>query len=269
MYCKNCGRQLKEGMRFCDRCGQSVRKGTQGGQMTKRQEIEELKAERLNRKRRLEEKEAHQNRVRKNKKKGGNAFIFVIVMILILAASFIIGYKIFEPEQTNQQETTQTSTSKQSTSNTDINSQTTSAPSATPKPSSAGSGNYSEFKVGNYTCPYPSSFKTGTTSGNQKIMLTDADGEAKMSISQEYTSDEPKDLFKEYSNEIGGKIDQNLSKATNDQYTITSKTNSVLRHRKCIVKNGIAVYYDFEYKLYSSSTQKYEEYIKYIDENFN
>lgn len=26
MYCKNCGRQLKEGTRFCDRCGQSVRK---------------------------------------------------------------------------------------------------------------------------------------------------------------------------------------------------------------------------------------------------
>ena len=58
MYCKNCGRQLKEGTRFCDRCGQSVRKNNQNSQTTKRKEIEELKAERLNRKRRLQEKEA-------------------------------------------------------------------------------------------------------------------------------------------------------------------------------------------------------------------
>lgn len=56
MYCKNCGRQLKEGTRFCDRCGQSVRKNNQNSQTTKRKEIEELKAERLNRKRRLQEK---------------------------------------------------------------------------------------------------------------------------------------------------------------------------------------------------------------------
>ena len=49
MYCKNCGRQLKEGTRFCDRCGQSVRKNNQNSQTTKRKEIEELKAERLNR----------------------------------------------------------------------------------------------------------------------------------------------------------------------------------------------------------------------------
>ena len=47
MYCKNCGRQLKEGTRFCDRCGQSVRKNNQNSQTTKRKEIEELKAERI------------------------------------------------------------------------------------------------------------------------------------------------------------------------------------------------------------------------------
>ena len=95
MYCKNCGRQLKEGMRFCDRCGQSVRKSQQSGKSAKRQEIEELKAERLNRKKRLAEKEARQYVSKKRKKKKGNTFMFIVILILIAVLSVIIGYNIF------------------------------------------------------------------------------------------------------------------------------------------------------------------------------
>ena len=82
IYCKNCGRQLKEGARFCDRCGQSVRKTTESSQAAKRREIEELKAERLNRKKRLAEKEAKQERSRsaqgiKNVRTGAAAYLYL------------------------------------------------------------------------------------------------------------------------------------------------------------------------------------------------
>ena len=97
MYCKNCGRQLKEGTRFCDRCGQSVRKNNQNSQTTKRKEIEELKAERLNRKRRLQEKEAKQARNKKRRKSKGSVMIFIIVALLIAIVSVIIGYNMMAP----------------------------------------------------------------------------------------------------------------------------------------------------------------------------
>ena len=55
-YCKNCGRQLKEGARFCDRCGHSVRL-----QRKKRQDEREAIDER--RRQRRQEKRKKQNKI--------------------------------------------------------------------------------------------------------------------------------------------------------------------------------------------------------------
>lgn len=251
MYCKNCGRQLKEGMRFCDRCGQSVRKNTQSVKSTKRQEIEELKAERLNRKRRLEEKERKQALKKKRRKKKGNVFLFVIILLLAAALSMIIGYKMMSDDNTAGSTASQSST--------------TTAPLSSSAPSSDKNG-YTSVTVGNVTCPYPSTFRSNATTGSEKLNLTDTLGGATMTVKQEGKSGQPKDLMLAYLDEIGGKA--TYSHAGSEWYAITVNSADKVYHRKCILRNGIAVYYDFIYDAASSAAQKYNEYIEYIDSKF-
>lgn len=259
MYCKNCGRQLKEGMRFCDRCGQSVRKNSRSSQDAKRREIEELKAERLNRKKRLQEREAKQEQSRKRKKNTGCAFGFFITILVVAVASAIIGYRIIGGSGSNI-----SGTSTSETSATDAAS--TLSPTAPTDTSSASKSGYSTITVGNVECPYPSSFNANAVSGNEKLNLTDALGGASMIVTQEGKSGEPKDLMLDYASSLGG--DVLYSRAGDDWYAITIETDEKINHRKCVVRNGIAVYYDFTYNSDSASSDKYEEYIEYIDANF-
>lgn len=253
MYCKNCGRQLKEGMRFCDRCGQSVRKNKPSAQEAKRREIEELKNERLNRKKRLAEKEAKQARNRKRKKKKSNGFAFIIVVLLIAILSMIIGYNIFSGD-----------------SNETVSPSATTGAVSTVTPASSQSSDvskkgYAEIKIGSVTCPYPSAFHSNTTSGNEKLNLTDSFGGANMIVSQEAKSGEPKDIMAEYASKFS---EVSYSRAGSDWYAITVQEDGVVTHRKCVVRNSLAVYYDFSYNADSASAEKYTEIIGYIDANF-
>lgn len=259
IYCKNCGRQLKEGARFCDRCGQSVRKTTESSQAAKRREIEELKAERLNRKKRLAEKEAKQERTRNKKRQNrrGGVLIFIIVVILIAVVSIIIGYNIFPH------------TGEISLSNeTDNPVSTAVARSASATQTPVSKEKYSEITVGNITCPYPSGFYTNTVSGNEVLNITDSLGGGKMIVAKEAKSGEIKELIKDYISEIGA-TDNPEMHAGSDWYSVTATVSGKVYHRKCIVRNGLAVYYDFTYDASSTSAKKYEEYISYIDSKFS
>jgi predicted nucleic acid-binding Zn ribbon protein len=261
MYCKSCGRQLKEGMRFCDRCGQSVRKNNQSVQTTKRREIEELKTERLNRKKRLAEKEAKQAKNKQRKKKKSNVFVFLIICILIALASWLIGYVWFAKDSTPLQ-ADYAGQSKSSET----------AASATPTPTPASDtklkSGYSSITIGNIVCPYPEDFSKETTASNEKLNLSDKLSGATMIIAQEGNSGEPKDLMKAYIKEKGGKVNDGESNATNDSYTVTIHSGGKVYHRKCIKVNNGTVYYDFTYTDSSEYESKYKEYINYIDANF-
>ena len=259
MYCKNCGRHLKEGTRFCDRCGQSVRKNSQTSGSNKRQEIEELKAERLNRKKRLAEKEAKQAEMRKRKKKRGGALSFVVIAVLIAAVSVIIGYRLMAPKSGGSIAVTATQLPTGAV-------QTVSpASSPTAEPADVKSG-YTSITISGITCPYPSNFHSGTVTGNQKLSVTDALGSATMTVTQEGKSGNVNDLMREYAREIGGEV--SYSRAAGDWFAVTTQAQGNVYHRKCILRNDIAVYYDFTYSASSSSAQKYTEYIEYIDANF-
>ncbi len=260
MYCKNCGRQLKEGMRYCDRCGQSVRKNRESSRDARQREIEELKAERLNRKKRLAEKEAKQARSKERIKSKSHAFIFVIIIVLIAAASVLIGYNMFPDNNTESAA---------------VNTAAPSAVVASPVPSASPSAGgqslkdgYSQVTVANITCPYPSSFRSNTTSGSEKINLTDTLGGAGMIIAQDTKIGEPKDMMKEYMAQIGATGDPEMH-AASEWYSITAEVNGKVYHRKCIVRNGLSVYYDFTYDAASTAASKYKDYINYIDANFN
>ncbi|MBQ2663154.1 MAG: zinc-ribbon domain-containing protein [Clostridia bacterium] len=257
-YCKNCGRQLKDGMRFCDRCGQSVRKAQESGQAARHREINELREERLNRRKRLAEKEERQIRAKENKRKknGKNIAIYILVILLIAVASVLIGFLLAggSNSSTTSKNSSQTATTKPY-----------STPVVTEAPAAAGT--FSEITVGNVRCPYPSGFHSGTVSGNEKMNLTDPLGGAKMIIAQEAKGGDPIDLAKAYSNSVGASTPDDMRKG-DDWYSVTATVNGTVHHRKSIIRNGLSVYYDFEYEKSSGSASTYEGFIEEIDKNF-
>lgn len=255
MYCKNCGRQLKEGLRFCDRCGQSVRKNNQNGQLSKREEIEELKAERLNRKRRLQEKEKKQAINKKRRKKKSRTFMFFIVAILIAILSIIIGYNMVDDTKNSQSAIPDASSTPTATA----------TASASPEQQADKNG-YAKLTISGISCIYPSSFNSNPVSGNEKLNLTDALGGANMTVTQEGKSGNVTELMRDYSTQMGGEV--TYSRAGDDWYVITISLDDTIYHRKCILRNGIAVYYDFSYMASASTAQKYEGYINDIDNSF-
>lgn len=259
-YCKNCGRQLKDGMRFCDRCGQSVRKSRENGQAARHKEIEELREERLNRKKRLAEKEERQRTAREKRRKsrGRRAAIYIFVLLLITLASVLVGYFFFAGKSGGGNESAPGVITEQTV---------TAAPVQTAAP--AQSGEYAEITVGNVRCPYPAAFHSGSASGNVKMSLTDPLGGAKMVISQEVIEGELTELAKGYLSQIGATSATEMkSNDSESSYTVTAEVNGTVYHRKCVVRNKLAVYYDFEYSASSGSASAYQKYIETIDSRF-
>lgn len=263
MYCKYCGKELKEGARFCDRCGQSVRKIKESEQAAKHREIKQLQEERLNRKKRLEEKEnRHRELKNKNKKqRRSGVVVFILVVLLLGVLAAIVSYSVVS--------------STSGTSGTSGKVTATSKPSSgdetekTPMPTAASTDKYSDITVSGIKVPYPSSFYTNTPSGNDKLNLTDSLGGATMKVGQEVRTGEIADLTKEYISSIGAENNSDMkAKSGSDWYSVTAEVDGKVYHRKCIIRNNLAVYYDFAYDSSSTTEKKYEDYISYIDANF-
>ncbi len=86
-----------------------------------------------------------------------------------------------------------------------------------------------------------------------------------MTVSQEGKSGAPSDLMRDYARQTGGEV--SYSRAGDDWYAVTVTTDDTVYHRKCVLKNGIAVYYDFIF-FNDFNSSKYTEYIDYMDSNF-
>lgn len=272
MYCKNCGKYLEEGTRFCDRCGQSVRKSGNSEQAVRHQNIEELKEERLNRRKRLAEMEAREamknNRKKKRRKKNRGVAVFLVVVLLLAVVTIVVAYSLtrsssnINGENNKNQQAVPTQTPL---SNTVVN--TTSGTSTVGSETSvAREGEYRVFEVNNVACPYPADFSKKTVSGNEKLSLVDSVGGGVMFISQEQNiSDTPAELMKEFAGAIG--VSPSYSLADKEGYAITMEKSNTVYHRKCIISGSTAIYYDFQYSAMSSSRARYEQCIAYIDNN--
>lgn len=272
MYCKNCGKYLEEGTRFCDRCGQSVRKSANSEQAVRHQNIEELKEERLNRKKRLAELEAREamknKRKQKRRKKNRGITAFMVTVLMLAVVAMILAYSITRcsSEKKNnagngEVQATQTPAASGITDNnagaTSV--QTTAVPVVS-------DGEYRVFEINNVVCPYPSDFSKKAVSDKEKLSLVDSVGGGVMSISQEQgVSDTPAELMKEFAGTIG--VSPSYSLADKTSYTITSEKNNTIYHRKCILSGTTAIYYDFQYSSMSSSRARYEQCVAYIDSN--
>lgn len=287
MYCKNCGRELKDGTRFCDRCGQSVRQSNKSERAARREEIEALKEERLNRKKKMADleaekaaKKAKKKQIKKSRKRN-TKLIYIIAVILIVLVSAIVSYIVTTSGSKNAAWKTQdesielNSTAVPTIQPTQGSSAATPAPSALPTVASepentdaVNADGYRVFQISdNMSFPYPSSFTKKSVSGDIKLSIMDTVGGATVTLTQSKSSVSAKELMKEYAQTTGGTISYSL--AGNDWYGITITKNNIIYHRKCLLKDNTLIYYDFQYDENSVSASEYETYINYMDEAFS
>lgn len=271
-YCKKCGRQLKEGARFCDRCGQSVKQSRNSSSEKKQKQIEKLQRERLERKKRqeqLDEIERKRNeRKREKRQKQNKIFFCIIACIAVTAIVAVIAFAVTTISSKNEPWKNNTPIGGLST-----DSVSTMAPSVTAEPSahpeSAEKDKYSVYELSNGSrFSYPNSFTEEDIEDDEELHFTDKSGAEIRVYLIEYPSGTASALMKEYAdNEIGKVV---TSSAEDNHYSITLKDDDIVKHRKYLIDrdNDVCVYYDFEYDETLVRTADYESYTEYMDENF-
>lgn len=285
MYCKNCGRELKNGVRFCDRCGQSVRQGKKTEAAARREELEALQEERLNRRRKMAELEAkkeEKKQKRHNLKKQNKKLIYFIAVILLIAVSAIITYISFTANSNNAAWKTidgseaLNSTAVPTVEPSENNEQNTPVPTTLPVVGAEEENNdpinadgYRVLTItNNVSCPYPTSFTKKTCGENQLLNSFDTDGGATLVISREknLSSSQPAELLKDYAQRTSGTVLYSL--AGDNWFGVTTEKNNIITHRKYLITDGKALYYSIEYDKTSVSAEEYEKHIEYIDTAF-
>lgn len=271
-YCKNCGRQLKEGARFCDRCGKSVRQNGNSEVAKKQKEIEKLQRERLERKKRQEELDAIEKRKKARKqekrRKQKKALVLITacaaVMVVVAVISFIA--------------TTLTSKDEQWKNNVPIGGLSsdvvpTMQPSVTAEPATAPppseKDNYSAYELSNgMRFSYPKTFSEEDPEDNEELYFIDDNGAEIRVYMIEYPGGTADSLMRRFADSQEGKVTSSLT--GNDWYMITIQDDDTVKHRKYIIdrENDLSVYYDFEFDSSLASAYEYEDNMDYISENF-
>lgn len=274
-YCKNCGKQLKDGARFCDRCGQSVRQSRNSESSRKQEQIEKLQRERLARKKRQEQRENLENKRRERRrrsiKKNGRIIFAAVAVTAALIITSVISFIITSLNSDDSKWITNTGIQPETSASglPTMQPSVTEAPSASPQISSKDS--HTMFTLSNdMKIPYPTEFDETDSSGDEELRVEDGAGDAVMTVcSTEYPGGTPSDLMKSFAQKNDGKITYSL--AGSGWYGITLNDGSRILHRKYIIdhENDLSVYYDFEYKSDSEYARDYEDYIDYIDKVFS
>ncbi len=251
MYCKNCGKKLPDNARFCDRCNMSVRK--KEGKMDI---IEELKEERLARRKAqaIEERLKKIKKVKRKRYKVAATIVLGVILIwgVIVGSSFLYNsrddsLKGVEPELIE-------STAPQTT-----------APVVTDIPEV--SDGYITAKAANIEFAYPDIFSTTEVSEACIASFADDEGKAKLIIDKEITSLDAITLMEKYKSSIANaKVSDGESQASDEGYTITVTSGRIKYHKKSIVKDGAQMSYEISYP--TDEAEIYEKYIQYMDENF-
>lgn len=285
MYCKNCGRELKSEMRFCDRCGQSVRQGKKTESAARREELEALQEDRLNRRRKmaeLEAKKAEKKQKRNMLKKKNKKLIYFIAIILLAAVSAIITYIAMSASSNNAAWKTRdgsealNATAVPTVEPSDNSALNTPVPTTLPivgveteNTDPVNSDGYRVFTVSDsLSCPYPTVFSKKEAGDNQLLSIFDNTGGASMVIAREKdaVSSQASELLKNYAQKTSGTVLYSL--AGDNWFGITTSKNNIITHRKYLIIDGKAIYYSFDYDKNSVSAAEYEKYIEYIDNAF-
>lgn len=264
IYCIQCGRELKDGLRYCDKCGQSVAKSKQqqSKSTSKRAQAEEIHREQINRKKRREEKEK-KKQIKRRKARKRAAVMSVIVAILILGIICALCGYIYMSKNTGIK-------SVEDVVNEDIAQSspvTATAQTTTSSVSSAGTS-VRNFEFRGIVCPYPENFVSMPAVDGELERREDEIGGAVMTISHESVSGAASDMMTAYYDEVStlGNVRENRSGS--DWYIVTYETDTSVIHRKCVIKDSTALMYNFEYDKSSAKAKDYESLITNLDGMF-
>lgn len=255
MYCKKCGKKLPVDARFCDRCNTSVRK-----KEGRRAQIENLKEERIARKKAQDIEERLKN-IKKARRRRYITVIYIIVGVLVLGGtSVLVSYCANSRDNafvTEEEFATPTPTP----ATTDV-----------PDPSGIGKGvnngaGFIEIAVQNSGFAYPETFVAGENPDGKLLVLNDNEGDATVTLSKEVTSLDSISLMEKYRDGIeNAKAKDSL--ASSNGYSITIEAGDMIYHKKSHVSNGAELYYEFVYPMDSAKATDYENAIKYMDNFF-
>lgn len=264
IYCTKCGREIKDGQLYCDRCGQSVKKSMerQGADVNRLKEIERIQAENRNRRQIKEEKELKKQESRKKARKHIKVILFILGILLVALISTVVSYFVMLGNSPIQ--------STEDVIENDIISQTEEPKNTQQTTGMMGDEYGNIFKTiesNGITCPYPSNFTVSSSGVGEIMHLNDSVGGAVMVIKKDTPKQSPKELMLQCASELGGTI--KYSRAGDDYYSVTTEVSNSIIHRKYVMKNGVALYYEFTYGIGSPSVAVYENCIKNLDENFN
>ena len=271
-YCKKCGRLLKEGARFCDRCGQSAKQSRNSDVEKKQQQIEMLQRERLKRKQRQKELDAiEQKRQERRKEKRQNQNRILFALIACIAVTAIVALIAFIVTTISTKDEPWKNNTPIGGLSTDAIS--TMAPSMTAEPSAQPEApekdNYSAYELSNGTrFPYPKSFTEEDIEDDEKLRFTHPSGAEIKVYLIEYPGGTSSALMKDYADSEIGKV--SYSSAEDSCYAITLKDDDISKHRKYLIdlNNDVCLYYDLEFDSTLVNTEDFEDYIDYMDEHF-
>lgn len=248
MYCKNCGKYLPDDARFCDKCNMSVRK--KEGKMDM---IEELKEERLARKKAYEIEE-RLKKIKKVKRKRYRGVVLIIIGVIAVWGA-IVGFTFWN----NYKDSTLRDAQPEL--------QPTQTPSATEKVNENDiDEGYTLITIDGIEIAYPDIFTQSEVEDMDCVAsFSNESGDAMLIIDRKTATLTPNELMDEYYRSVlNAKSDK--SSANEAGYTITLIAGTKKHHKKCIIKDGEAISYEIVYP--KASAEEYEEYTEYIDEHF-
>lgn len=274
MYCKRCGKELDDNARFCDRCGQSVRKKPNN---SRGEHIEDNNSpERMDRREAMQNKKnkkvQQKQRIAKKNKKPAVIITLIVIILLLLVVTVIISYLFYGMHSTKGWLNKDESVALNSTINPFATEEPiVNPPTPVPKKNTASQDTemedgYNTFKIGAIEFHYPVSFTSKAVSGNVKLSLVEQNGGGTIEVVQEKSAESAAALMKKFAQTEKGEVTYSL--AGDGWYCATLESNGIITHRKGLVLDNQYTYYEFKYSQGSSYTEKYKEYIEHMDETF-
>lgn len=266
VYCKNCGKKLPDDARFCDRCNMSVRK-----MESKMEMIEELKEERLARKK----AKAVQERYKKMQQKKRHRHRLIAAGIVLILALGVISAVVSNIYYRNTSDFNTPAVTESAQPVQSAGASATPAPDAvvvggaksTPASGTAAvspnSDGYIETVIGGISFAYPRGYERRNDSGAY-LSLKDSNGEAVITVNSEETESAVVDLMKEYIDDMGGTFINSFTGS--NWYTVAVSRDSEMYHRCGVLENGVHVWYEMRYPSASDKEGEYTETIEYMDE---
>lgn len=133
------------------------------------------------------------------------------------------------------------------------------------KAPTADSGQYIKTDISGVSFVYPASF---VDADGEKVLLylKDSEGDAVITANKSVTNSDAKTLMKNYADAEGGEVIESV--ADNSGYEITLIIGNTIKHKKSLVEGSAETYYEITYPADSERADVYEEETEYMDSRF-